>query len=169
MAIYTAKQVQDLLRQVGFPEDKIVLMTAICKQESGFRTDAVNDGSSTKSVEYSVGLFQINTRVHKKYTVEQLKNPIINVSEALRIFKTQGLRAWGGYTDGGYKKYLALSQAAYSGSPIVQKPPNSPTATDYSKYLLPEIAPVDKPDEDSTVPIVAAAIGVLILFLILKD
>ena len=166
--IYTAKQVQDLLRQVGFPEDKIVLMCAVCRQESGFNTNAINDGSGTKSVEYSVGLFQINTRAHKNYTVEQLKNPIINASEALRIYKTQGLRAWGGYTDGGYKKYLALSQAAYSGTPpIVQNNQNS-QVVDYSKYQLPQVSPVDRVDDgNSTVPIATAAIGFLILFLIL--
>ena len=136
MAIYTAKQVQDLLRGVGFPEDKIVLMTAICKQESGFNTDALNDGSSTKSVEYSVGLFQINTRVHKTYTVQQLKNPIVNAKEALSVYKKQGFRAWGGYTDGGYKKYLALSQAAYSGNKNVAAVDPNETKVDDTENKL---------------------------------
>ena len=166
--IYTAKQVQDLLRQVGFPEDKIVLMCAVCRQESGFNTNAVNDGSSTRSVEYSVGLFQINTRAHKNYTVEQLKNPIINANEALRIYKTQGLRAWGGYTDGGYKKYLALSQAAYSGEQVPVKTPNAQDFVDYNKYRLPPVAPVDRDEETSSVPLAAAAVGALFLYLILS-
>ena len=169
MAIYTARQVQDLLRQVGFPEDKIILMTAICHQESGFNTTAVNDGSSTKSVEYSVGLFQINTRAHKNYTVEQLKNPMINAGEALRIYKTQGLRAWGGYTDGGYRKYLSESQAAYNGSPTAQNNQSS-QIVDYNKYRLSPVAPVDKLDDEpnATAAITTLAVGAVILYLILK-
>lgn len=113
MAYYDVGQLQSLLRQVGFPEDKIVLMAAIGMSESSGRSDAINDGSGTHSIEYSVGLWQINTRVHKVYSVQQLTDPLINAKEALRIFNLQGLRAWGSYTDGRYKKYLAASQAAY--------------------------------------------------------
>lgn len=103
-------------------------MSAIAMGESSGRTDAVNDGSGTNSIEYSVGLFQINTRVHKNFTVEQLKNPEINAREALRIYKSQGLRAWGSYTDGRYKRFLSAADAAYSGSPSSLPAPDGKVA-----------------------------------------
>lgn len=119
MAKLTLKQIQDLIRSVGFPENKIALMSAICYAESAGRTDAVNPGRGAggrPTNEYSVGLFQINTLVHKNYSVSQLKDATINAKEALRILNSQGLRAWGGYTDGNYKKYIAEANRVYSGS-----------------------------------------------------
>lgn len=75
-----------------------VLMTAIALAESNRGdTAAINPGFGVGGVrtnEYSVGLWQINTRVHRNYSVEQLKNPAINAREAVRIYRSQGLNAW---------------------------------------------------------------------------
>jgi hypothetical protein len=92
-------------------------MAAIGLSESGGNSNAINNGSGTHSIEYSVGLWQINMKAHgTRYgTLEQLKDPATNARAALAIYKLQGLRAWGSYTDGRYKKYLASSQSAYSG------------------------------------------------------
>ncbi len=117
--ILSFPQVQALMRQVGFPESEIVKGAAVFKQESSFKTDAV--GTIAVGREYSIGIAQINTLAHKNYSPEQLKDPVINLTEALRIYKNDKDRngnlklwkSWGGYTDGGYKKYLAESQAAY--------------------------------------------------------
>jgi hypothetical protein len=84
---YNLAQLQALTRQAGFPESEIAKAAAIWMYESSGDPSAVNDGSSTNTVEYSVGLAQINTRAHKNYTVEQLKNPDINLKEALRIWR----------------------------------------------------------------------------------
>jgi len=87
-------EIQALLRQTGFAENLIVKFSALALYESSGCAGIINDGSSTNSVEYSVGLWQINTRVHKNYTVQQLTNPVINAKEALRIYKSQGFNAW---------------------------------------------------------------------------
>lgn len=84
---YNLAQLQALTRQAGFPESEIAKAAAIWMYESSGDPNAINDGSTTKTVEYSVGLAQINTRAHKNYTVEQLKNPAINLKEALRIWR----------------------------------------------------------------------------------
>lgn len=115
-------QIQQYLRQYGFPEDKIVLMSAVLLQESGGRTCAI--GTIARGREYSVGVGQINTFVHKVYTIEQLKCVDNNFKEIMRIYRLQGLRAWGGYTDGGYKKYLAKAQQAYNGNTTTVNLPN---------------------------------------------
>lgn len=61
-------------------------MLAICKFESGFRPDALNDKG-----EYSVGLFQLNMQggVGTGYTEEQLKNPVLNSEIAAKKMATE--------------------------------------------------------------------------------
>lgn len=113
--VYTLKQLQDILRAAGWDENLIVTMAAVGMGESSGNSSAVNPGIPVGR-EFSVGLWQINTKVHKTYTVEQLKNPAINAKEALRVYKSQGLKAWGAYSDGRYKEHLAASEAAYNGT-----------------------------------------------------
>jgi len=111
---YSVGQLQQLLIDAGCPADKVVVLAAVGMAESSGNPNAVNDGKGTRSTEYSVGLWQINTLAHKNYTIAQLKDPRINAREAVRILKVQGLRAWGAYTDGRYIRtgWLAKSQAA---------------------------------------------------------
>ncbi|HEX9963104.1 MAG TPA: transglycosylase SLT domain-containing protein [Pyrinomonadaceae bacterium] len=143
MAVLTYGQVQNIMRQVGFPESEIVLGAAVFKQESSFKTDAI--GTIAKGREYSVGIAQINTFAHKTYSVEQLKDPVINLKEAYRIWKNdkdrngkfKRWRSWGGFTDGGYKKYMAESQKAYSGS-------SSPVQNVYP------VVPVENPQNNNS-------------------
>lgn len=82
-------QIQNLLRQVGFPEDQIIKASAICMYESGGNPNAINDGSRTGTREYSVGLFQINTLAHHGYTIEQLKDPFVNSQIALQLWRAR--------------------------------------------------------------------------------
>lgn len=93
-----------------------VLMTAISLAESREGDPAaINPGvgaGGRRTNEYSVGLWQINTWVHKRFTVDQLKDPAINASEAVRIYRLQGLRAWGAYTDGRYRSFLNRAGAS---------------------------------------------------------
>lgn len=84
--------------------------------------------------EWSIGVWQINTKVHKNFTIEQLKNPVNNAKEAVRILNSQGLRAWGAYTDGRYKPYVSGSQAAYSGQNV---PVNVPTNSNSNSNFQP--------------------------------
>src|SRR4028119_153805 len=111
----SAGDLQSVLRQAGGPESLLVAMAAVGLAESSGRPDALNN---TPGREYSVGLFQINMKAHgTRYgSKEALQNPLTNARAALAIYRLQGLRAWGAYTDGRYKKYMPQSQAAYRGS-----------------------------------------------------
>lgn len=82
-------ELQNLNRQVGWPEDQIVKSSAIGIYESGGNPNAVNDGSRTGTNEYSVGLYQINTLAHHGYTIEQLKDPFLNSSIALQLWRAR--------------------------------------------------------------------------------
>ena len=128
MARYTAGQLQSLWLSAGGSSGSVristgetlplpVVMAAIALAESSGNASAVNPGygaGGRRTREYSVGLWQINTLVHKVYTREQLTDPHKNALEAVRIYRLQGLRAWGAYTDGRYRQYLTASKAAYS-------------------------------------------------------
>lgn len=117
MARYSIGQLQTILRQAGWPEELIVIMAAVGMAESSGNSEAINPGHGAggrRTREYSVGLWQINTLVHRNYTVGQLKDPITNAREALRIYRMQGLRAWGAYIDKRYQRYMASSQTAYT-------------------------------------------------------
>lgn len=104
---------QSLLRQAGWPESLIVTMAAIGMAESSGQSCRVGTLANN---EHSVGLWQININpsLHRPWTQTQLCDPLFNAKAALQIYGTQGLRAWGAYTDGSYKKYLAQSQAVYA-------------------------------------------------------
>lgn len=134
MATYTHKQIQEFARGAGFPDIKInsksgqvpllALMSAISTQESGRKDEAY--GTIAKGREISIGIFQINTVVHKNYSIAQLRNPVINAKEAYRIYKSQGLNAWGAYYDNKYKKYLQDALNAYNnnqgGNAVILQP-----------------------------------------------
>lgn len=103
---------QSLLRQAGWPENLIVTMAAIGMAESSGRECIVGTIANN---EYSVGLWQININptLRRPWTKAQLCDPLFNAKVAFQIYGQQGLRAWGAYTDGRYKKYIPASQAAY--------------------------------------------------------
>lgn len=152
---YSYAQLQNLIRDAGCPENQVILMAAISMGESSGNPNAINPGvgaGGKPTKEYSVGLWQINTLVHKNYTVEQLKNPQINAKEAVRILKSQGLRAWGAYTDGRYKKYLAGSQAAYG-------------SNNTGNYIDPN----NQSSAETSTNTIAFVGGILILVLLLRD
>ncbi len=43
---------------------------------------------------FSVGLFQIYTKVHTQYSVEQLTDPLYNTQVAYKIFQEKGWQPW---------------------------------------------------------------------------
>jgi hypothetical protein len=101
-------ELADTLRQAGWNEKDIPVMSAIGMAESSGNPMAVNPGigaGGKKTNEYSIGPWQINTLAHPQYDKEQLKDPLYNAKAALDVFNKQGLRAWGAFTDGRYKKY----------------------------------------------------------------
>ena len=71
--------------------------------------DTVQSGTDPyKRNEYSIGLWQVNTNVHKDrinrmgYSIEDMRKPGPNLDVALSIYKDQGLNAWGAYTNKSY-------------------------------------------------------------------
>lgn len=148
----SAGQIKSYWLGAGGDPSRADLMTAIALAESREgQTDAINPGRGAggrPTNEYSVGLWQINTLVHKNYTREQLKDPAINAREAVRIYNSQGLRAWGSYTDGRYRRYLDAAGATAS--------------------ALPAAAGLTTPAAAGLGTMGLAAFG-MILFLLLKD
>lgn len=90
-----------LLTAAGFLPQHIPTMMCIAKWESSLRPDAVNvntDGS------VDIGLFQINNRYWVDiegggcpYSMEELFDPVNNVSCAKTVFDAMGFRAWVAY------------------------------------------------------------------------
>lgn len=121
MAVLTAAQVAQLVKQAGFPESAHVTMVAIAKAESGFNTEAVNSADPYGG---SFGLFQING-AHKLDNRRLLSDAGYNTQAAKRIYDSSGLRPWGAYTSGAYEKHMnearqGVAQAAgVTGNPSV--------------------------------------------------
>ena len=111
----TPQEIGNTLQSAGWPSHVIPTMMAVGMAESGG-----NAGIDTKQSgldpnarnEYSIGIFQINYKVHKQlvssmgYTEQDLRDPTVNAKVALRIYQMQGLGAWGAYTNGSYRNFL---------------------------------------------------------------
>ncbi len=83
------------------------LMYAIMMAESGGNTNAVNKEDNHRSCKGSYGLFQIGCLHFGKYGINYANwnYPSTNIKAAYEIYKVQGLRAWGVYTNGSYKRF----------------------------------------------------------------
>jgi hypothetical protein len=93
----TRAAVLQIATQAGFPDPK--LAAAIALAESG----GVPGAMLRSSREYSVGLWQINTKVHP-YSVDDMKDPLKNAAAAFKISKGgTNWKPWGAYTNGTYK------------------------------------------------------------------
>lgn len=101
----TRQAVRAIAKQAGFPESELDVMVAIALAESGGVPNAMGDGG------VSIGLWQINTRAHPEYTVEDLRDPLKNARAALKIAHTpRGLKHWSVYRSGRYKQYLPAAR-----------------------------------------------------------
>ena len=103
----------NLLRQAGFPEKDIPTMIGIAGGESSFNPRAFNPDASTGDQSY--GLFQINMlgdlgpERRAQFGLrsnEELYDPVTNIRAAKKIYDTQGLEAWGAYTNQSYKNSM---------------------------------------------------------------
>lgn len=135
------RQIADVARRAGIPEDMIPTMVAIALAESGGDSGAHNP----KYPDNSYGLWQINmldepgymlgAERRKKYGLssnEQLKDPLTNAKAAYDILKSQGLGAWSVYTSGTYKQYLPAAKKAAAGARTSQ-PVRVDSSTRYRK------------------------------------
>lgn len=96
----TRQVVLEIATLAGFPDPK--LAAAIAMAESGGVPGAIVRSSR----EYSVGLWQINTKAHPEYSVNDLKDPLHNALAALQISNGgTNWQPWSAYTNGSYKNF----------------------------------------------------------------
>jgi hypothetical protein len=129
----STQQIAQGLRNAGFAEDVIPTMTAVTMAESGGNPYAHNPNAGTGDNSY--GLLQINMLggmgpERRKWfglnNDDQLFDPATNFKAAKQIYDTQGIGAWGAYTNGSYKKYLGQDSA---GGALVQAGDAGPNAS----------------------------------------
>ncbi len=114
---YTKSDLYQLAIDQGIPKDQASTFAAIGIAESG--GDATNDTVKSgldphKKNEYSVGLWQVNTKAHQNkldargWTVDDLRDPVKNATIAAEIYRESGgsFKPWGAYTNGSYKNHL---------------------------------------------------------------
>ncbi len=88
-----------IAKHAGFPDPK--LAAAIALAESG----GVSNAIVRSSKEISVGLWQINTKVHP-YTPDEMRNPLKNAAAAFKISKGgTDWAPWTTYTNSAYLKF----------------------------------------------------------------
>ena len=109
------QQLEKMVLNRGRDPELARTLSAIAMGESGGNPtiDTVQSGlDPDKSNEYSIGLWQINSNVHmdrlarRGYSIEDLRDPQKNLDLALEIYDSQGLNAWGAYSNGSYRQYL---------------------------------------------------------------
>ena len=110
---YSKTELQTLATNAGFPSDLAPTIAAIAMGESSGNPRAHNPDST--SGDNSYGLMQINMlgdmgpsrrQQFGLKSNEELFDPATNFRAAFDIYKSQGLGAWGAYTNGSYKKFL---------------------------------------------------------------
>jgi Lysozyme like domain len=110
---YTIGDLKGFMQAAGCPADKVDAMAAIGMAESSGYSAA----SNITSREHSIGLWQINLNAHTQYTDAQMSDPMQNARAAVAILNSEGLRAWGAYTDGRYLPYLTTSTSTPASTP----------------------------------------------------
>lgn len=112
-----------LVRQAGFPEEEVPRMVAVAMAESGGNPRAHNPNASTGDNSY--GLLQVNMlgrmgderrRAFGLRSNEDLFDPLTNLKAARKIYDSQGIGAWGAWTNGSAAKYMDAARRA-AGSP----------------------------------------------------
>ena len=117
--VLSPTQIYQLALKHGFSPQEATMVTAIAGQESQGRTDAFNPQDSHGG---SVGLMQINGANAALLGGSNWRrigeDPDASMAAAHALYARRGnFKDWGGYTDGGYKKYLNQAVAASGVAP----------------------------------------------------
>ncbi len=106
----TFAQLEAVAGEGGFPKSMEPLMAAIALAESSGNPQSTNptDNNGTQT---SWGLWQISTGTHAE-PAPNWYDPVENAKLAYGKWKSQGLRAWGTYDTGAYKRYLPSGYVA---------------------------------------------------------
>jgi hypothetical protein len=157
MGCYSIPQIQNMLRQAGWQENMIAKMSAIVMYESGGC-----DSASNRVGETSIGLLQINIGVHgTKYGTEtQLRNPVFNLQQALRLYNVQGINAW--YNSN--KKYNSNYQGIAAKAQSIYKQGGSDTVILNSNNVMPLLNNTNTPNtnKDYTAYYILGALGLVL-------
>jgi len=105
MSKLTYSQLEGVWIQAGGQKSLAPLMAAIALAESGGQTNALNNADNGGR-QSSYGLWQISTGTHTAPD-PNWADPLVNARLAVGKLKSQGLNAWGTYTSGAYKPFLA--------------------------------------------------------------
>jgi len=135
MSALNPRQLVDVIRGAGFPEDVVPTMTAIALAESGGNPRAHNPNAATGDNSY--GLFQVNMlggmgpERRREFGIasdKELFDPVINAKAAKRIYDSQGLNAWSVHKNGAYQRHLQAARGAAAGGGGGSFPSSSPPA-----------------------------------------
>lgn len=105
MANLTYSQLEGLWIKNGGSASLAPVMAAIALAESKGNPNARND-KDNNGTQSSFGLWQISTGTHSP-PASNWADPNENAKLAVGKYKSQGLKAWGTYTSGDYKQFLA--------------------------------------------------------------
>lgn len=82
------------------------MAVAVAMAESELNPHATNAGDNHGVCKGSYGIFQIGC-IHG-HSPEELYNVEFNIKKARQLYDERGWQPWGAYTNGSYKKKLAL-------------------------------------------------------------
>jgi hypothetical protein len=100
---YSFAQLEGLWIKNGGSKAMAPIMAAIALAESSGNPNAMNK-TDNSGKQTSWGLWQISNGTHAQ-PVNNILDPDINAQQAVKKLSSQGLKAWGVYTSGAYKKY----------------------------------------------------------------
>jgi len=81
----------------------VSIAIAICKAESGGRSDALGYNTNDTS---DGGLMQINSIHTDLISLQDRFDPIKNMAAAYQIYQGSGWRAWSAFLNGKYKEFI---------------------------------------------------------------
>lgn len=122
MATYSFGQLEGLWINAGGSPALAPIMAAIALAESGGNPQSTNT-TDNGGRQTSWGLWQLSDGTHNE-PVSGILNPETNATQAVKKYKSQGLKAWGTYTSGIYRHFLKTGVA-----PVTTGLPSGSTST----------------------------------------
>lgn len=108
-ALALCLQVKAALLEARWPEHVVPTMVAVAYAESRCRKEALHQTRREKSV----GPLQINVRAHPWVSEKCARSYRCSARAALRIYRSQGIRAWSVYRSGRVANVNGGAQGAY--------------------------------------------------------
>lgn len=114
-------------KEKGLPQSFVRYSLAIAANESGYYSDALNDGSKFGTNEYSLGPWQINLKAHPNVTREQAMDPVFSTNHRLesllsawsRLGGESGIARMG--SDEFFSEYHRIAQVSYKPDPSASR------------------------------------------------